>query len=314
MPPISTGDTMEMAKSFTALAHRSLVSVSGPEARGFLQGIVTNDMDAVSPHRAVYAALFTPQGKYLHDFFVIQIGDTLTLDCEAARRDDLMRRLGIYRLRAQVTITDAGGGRAVYALFGAGALEAAGLDAAEGAAAPFGGGIAYTDPRNRALGARAVLAPDDAAVSLAGAGFAEADGAAYDRLRIGLGVPDGSRDMAVEKSFPLEFGLDDLNGVDFDKGCFVGQEVTTRMKRRGLVRKRLFPVVIEGAPPAPGTAVMQNDVEAGEVRTVMEGVGSGGVGLALLRLDRLATDPSTGPALTAGGARIVPHKPDWVNF
>ena len=107
--------------------------------------------------------------------------------------------------------------------------------------------------------------------------------------------------------------------MDFDKGCFVGQEVTTRMKRRGLVRKRLFPVVIEGAPPAPGTAVMQNDVAAGEVRTVMQGegpdgAGPGGVGLALLRLDRLASDPATGPALTADGARIVPHKPDWANF
>lgn len=292
--------------TWVALADRGLIAVAGADTRDFLQGVVTNDMETVSESRAVYAALLTPQGKYLHDFFVFRIGDVLYLDCEAARCDDLMRRLAVYRLRADVTIEDAGDAFAVYALFGAGVWSAAGIAPREGAAAPFGGGAAYADPRTAALGARAALPSDRAAAVLAGTGFAEADVAAYDGLRIRLGVPDGSHDMEPEKSLPLEYGLDDLNGVDFNKGCFIGQEVTARMKRRGLVRKRLLPVDIDGAPPAPGATVQRGDHEAGEIRAILDGAG-----LALLRLDRIAPE---GPDLTAGGARITPHKPDWADF
>lgn len=292
--------------TWVALADRGLIAVAGADACDFLQGIVTNDMDTVSDSRAVYAALLTPQGKYLHDFFVFRIGGVLYLDCEAARRDDLMRRLAIYRLRADIAIEDASDGFAVYALFGADMWDAAGIAPREGAAAPFGGGAAYADPRTTALGARAAVPSDRAVQVLAEAGFAEADHATYDRLRIGLGVPDGSRDMEPAKSLPLEYGLGDLNGVDFDKGCFIGQEVTARMKRRGLVRKRLLPIDIDGAPPAPGATVQRGDHEAGVIRAILDGAG-----LALLRLDRIAPE---GPGLTAGGARITPHKPDWAEF
>lgn len=292
--------------TWVALPDRGLIAVTGADVCEFLQGIVTNDMETVTDSRAVYAALLTPQGKYLHDFFVFRIGGVLYLDCEAARRDDLMRRLAIYRLRADVALEDASDDFAVHALFGADVWDAAGIAPQEGFAAPFGGGAVYADPRTAALGARAALPPDRAARVLAEAGFAEADHATYDGLRIGLGIPDGSRDMDLEKSLPLEYGFDDLNGVDFEKGCFIGQEVTARMKRRNLVRKRLLPVGIDGAPPAPGTTVQCGDHDAGEMRAILDGAG-----LALLRLDRLAPD---GPDLTAGGARITPHKPDWAEF
>lgn len=295
--------TSSGCRSFAALSGRGLIAVSGADAREFLQGVITNDIETVSQGRAVYAALLTPQGKYLHDFFIFQIGEVLYLDCEAARRDDLMRRLKMYRLRADVGIEDASGALAVYVLFGDGTAEAMGVAAAEGAASTVDGGIAYTDPRTAALGVRCALPADRAESVLAKAGFEQTDDVAYDALRIGLGVPDGSRDMELEKSLPLEYGLDDLNGVDFEKGCFIGQEVTARMKRRALVRKRLLPVEIDGAMPAPGAAVKRGDQEAGEIRAV-----SGDAGLALLRLDKLTAD---GPDLTADGARLIPYKPDW---
>jgi hypothetical protein len=294
------------SRTWVALADRGLISVAGADVRDFLQGVVTNDMETVSDSRAVYAALLTPQGKYLHDFFVFRIGGVLHHDCEAARCDDLRRRLAIYRLRADVAIEDASDTFSVYALFGAELWDAAGITPQEGATAPFGGGAAYADPRTTALGARAALPADRAARVLAEAGFAEADHAAYDGRRIRLGIPDGSHDMELEKSLPLEYGLGDLNGVDFNKGCFIGQEVTARMKRRGLVRKRLMPVDIDGTPPAPGATVQRGDHEVGEIRAILDGAG-----LALLRLDRIATE---GPDLTAGGARITPHKPDWAEF
>ncbi|MHA1108111.1 MAG: CAF17-like 4Fe-4S cluster assembly/insertion protein YgfZ [Alphaproteobacteria bacterium] len=289
-----------------ALEDRGVVALSGADANEFLQGIVTNNVEAVTERRAVYGALLTPQGKFLHDFFLFRIAETLYLDCEAARRDDLMRRLKMYRLRADVGIEDAGASLAVYALFGDGAAGALGIDETEGAASPFGGGAVYTDPRTASLGVRAALPPDRAASVLAEAGFADSAPDAYDSLRIGLGVPDGSHDMELEKSLPLEYGFDDLNGVDFEKGCFIGQEVTARMKRRGLVRKRLLPVDIDGGAPAPGAPVMRGDVEVGEMRA-----SSGHSGLALLRLDRIAGD---GAELTAGGARIAPHKPGWIHL
>ncbi|MBM3488744.1 MAG: folate-binding protein, partial [Alphaproteobacteria bacterium] len=145
------------------------------------------------------------------------------------------------------------------------------------------------------------------AEAAAAAGFAIApDRASYEARRIALGVPDGSRDLVVDKSFVMENGFDELNGIDFDKGCYVGQEVTARMKHRALVRKRLLPVTIDGPPPAPGTPVVQGEAEIGEMRSAADGIG-----LALLRLDRAFA--ATAP-ITAGAARLVARRPDWVRL
>jgi hypothetical protein len=287
----------EMAENrYTLLADRAAIAVTGADARSFLQGLVTNDIDRVGPERAIYAALLTPQGRYLFDFFIVELDGMLALDCEAARRDELIRRLTMYKLRAKVSLSAEP--RSVFAGFGTDAARAVGLADEPGRARAVAGGIAYVDPRSPAAGVR-MLAPADLGVAtLEAAGFRRAEFAAYDALRVRLGLPDSGRDMVAEKGLLLEFGFEALNGVDFEKGCYVGQEVTTRMKRRDLVKKLLMPVRIEGEAPQPGTKVLSGEVEAGELRSSREGRG-----LALLRLD-LARD---GASLTAGGARIVPR-------
>ncbi len=289
------------AKSYIALADRSVIALAGDDTRTFLQGLVTNDVEAVTPERAIYAALLTPQGKYLHDFFLFEVSGTLYLDCEGGRRDDLMRRLTMYRLRSKVTIADADRRFAIFALIGDGAAGAAGLAGAPGAAAAFAGGIAFTDPRHGGAGARCAVPPQGAEEALARAGFAAGSRDQYERLRIALALPDGSRDLLVERSLPLDFGFAELNGVDFGKGCFIGQEVTSRIRNRGLVRRRLLPVAIEGAVPEPGTRVMRGTIDAGEMCSAADDAG-----LALIRLDVLEDVEQKGGALTAGEARLTP--------
>ncbi len=293
--------------TYTLPGGRGLVGLSGAEAGDLLQSLVSNDIERVSPERAVYAALLTPQGKFLHDFLVSRVGESFYLDCEAARLADLRKRLIMYRLRADVAIVAPAAGLAVAVMPGAGALSALGLPARAGATRPLAGGAAYVDPRLPDLGARAVLPADSAAATLEALGFAAADGAAYEDLRLRLGIPDGGRDMLVEKATLLESNFEELNGVDWDKGCYVGQEVTARMHYRGLIRKRLLPVAIDGPTPGPETPVMYGEKEAGEMRSA-----TNGRGLALLKLALVEAAAAAGETLTAGEARLTPEKPDWV--
>jgi folate-binding protein YgfZ len=288
---------------YVILQARGLLRAGGPDARNFLQGMVSNDVTKVGPERAVWSAFLTPQGKFLHEFFMTEEpgADSLLLDCEAARLDDLRGRLARYKLRAKIELTDVSPEHAVAAIFGDGALEALGLPAEIGAAKAFGGGIAYVDPRLAGLGARAVLPRAGAQAALEDAGIAVAELADYDALRIGLGVPDGSRDLEVERSPLLENGFDELHGVDWDKGCFMGQELTARTKYRALIKKRLVPVTIEGPAPEPGTQVTAAGKNAGVLRSSVDGVG-----LALIRLDHLEAP------LLAGEARLTAKKPDWL--
>src|SRR5260221_2526616 len=290
---------------WAVLENRGVLEVTGADRRDFLQGLVSNDVAKATPDRALYAALLTAQGKYLHDFFIVAIGDALYLDGEAARLADLQRRLGLYKLRAKVSLAEAGDRYAVAAAFGAGALDALGLPRERGAAAPLEGGIAYVDPRLAEMGARLLLPRGTGAAPLASRSFRMSDAAGYDRLRLSLGVPDGSRDLAVEKAILLESGFDELNGIDWQKGCYVGQELTARTKHRALIKKRLMPVTVDGPLPPSGTPVMADDQEAGEMRS-----GRDGIGLALLRLEAV----NEGKPLVAGGAKLTPRKPAWANF
>ncbi len=285
--------------------------MGGGDRLGFLQGVISNDIDKVGHARAIYAALLTPQGKVVHDFFALPEpgGERLLLDCERRRIEDLERRLAVYRLRAEVTFEDVSEDYDVVALFGAGAPKAAGLSAEAGHAASLGRGVAYVDPRLAAAGARAVLPKAEAAATLEALGFAAAEADDYDRWRLGLGLPDGSRDILVEKSFPLECGFDELNGVDYEKGCYVGQELTARTHYRGKVRKCLVPVRLEGKPPEPGAPIMLGERSAGEMCSAREGRG-----IALLQLDRIAEAVRDGAAFTAGSARITAEKPAWAAF
>jgi folate-binding protein YgfZ len=294
------GQGSTMAEAFILWPEgRGLVRIAGPDARAFLQGIVSNDVYKVSSARAVYAALLTPQGKYLHDFFIAELDGALFLDCELARRDDLVRRLGRFKLRANATVEPAAADRRVALIYGAEALSVLGLPHERGAAQPFAGGVAYTDPRVAEIGARAILPPAPADLPAAlHPGSAEA----YEQLRLRLGLPDGSRDLEIEKSLLLENGFAELGGVDWDKGCYMGQELTARTHYRALVKKRLVPVVVEGPLPEPGTPVVAEGVEVGVMRS-----GSGSRGLALLKREAIA-EPR---ALTAGGAKLTPAPPAW---
>jgi len=285
-------------------ADRGLIRIEGPDARPFLQGIVSNDVNKVSTTRAVYAALLTPQGKYLHDFFIAERDGALWLDCEAERRDDLLRRLSRFKLRSKVSLAPGPAGEAVALLYGAAALGTIGLEATRGLAKPFAGGIVYVDPRLAVMGARAIL-PMGAADALAALGITAGKSAEYERLRLAHGLPDGCRDLEIEKSILLENGFEELDGVDWNKGCYMGQELTARTHYRALIKKRLVPVSVEGPPPPPGTPILSGGNEVGVLRSV-----AGDLGLALLKLDAIAA----GVPLAAGGATLRARKPDWLKL
>jgi folate-binding protein YgfZ len=285
----------------TVLDDRAVLAVSGPDRRTFLQGLVSNDVEKIAADRAVYAALLTAQGKYLHDFVMVEAGEEIWLDAEAARLADLKRRLSIYRLRAKVEIAERPA-LGVAAVFGDGAPAALGLPAEAGAARPFDGGVALVDPRLAELGARLILDRRHLADL---ADFAPAGFDAYDRHRLAFGVADGSRDLVPEKSILLESGFDELHGVDWQKGCYVGQELTARTKYRGLIKKRLFPVRVDGPMPQSGTVVTLDGKEAGEMRS-----SRGGLGLALLRLEAVAA----ARPLSADAATVTPLHPDWMRL
>jgi folate-binding protein YgfZ len=286
------------------LAERAVLEIAGADRSAFLQGLVSNDIEKVAADRAIYAALLSAQGKYLHDFFIAALGDAFYLDAEAARLADLKRRLTLYRLRAKVTIAD-GERFIVAAAFGDDAPAALGLASEAGAAVPFAGGVASVDPRLPQLGLRLLLPREAGLAPLERAGFAAAEPESYDRFRLALGVPDGSRDLTIDKAILLEAGFEELNGVDWQKGCYIGQELTARTRYRGLVRRRLMPVAIDGPTPACGTAVTADGREVGEMRSSCEGLG-----LALLRIESAAE----GGRLSAGDALVTPRNPGWMRL
>ena len=288
---------------FTRLEDRALLVLGGEDTRAFLQGLVSINIEHLSADRALHGAFLTSQGKYLYDFFAIQIEPEIYLDCEASRIDEFSKRLGIYKLRSKVEIGVVRKFQ-VLALYGDSALKTLGLSQVVGSAKKFENGIIYTDPRLALAGARCVV-PRNRISSLTKLGFLEVGPSDYHRHRILLGLPDSSRDIEVEKATLLESGFEELNGVDFNKGCFMGQELTARTKYRGLIKKRLMPVFIDGKAPLPGTAIIQNEKNVGELRSI-----SGDIGMALIRLEALENDA----LLTADNIKVVPRKPDWANF
>jgi len=263
----------------TQLAVRGVLEVAGADRVGFLQGLLSNDVTEAAPGRALWAALLTPQGKWLADFFVLAEGERLLLDCERAQAPMLLQRLGRYRLRAHVTLSDLSDSLFVHA-----AWDGTPVLPADAIAAP--------DPRLPQAGWR-VLAPSPLP--------ANASQAAWDAHRLALGLPDGSRDLEAEKTVLLEAGFDELHGVSWGKGCYLGQELTARTKYRGLVKRRLVPVMVEGPLPPPGSPITRAGAVVGEMRSGREGLG-----LAQLRLEALA-----GP-LACGESVLHPRPPDWM--
>jgi len=293
----------------TYLPGRAVLAVTGPDSASFLQGLVTNDVKLLSPERALYAAILTPQGKFLHELVLARAGEAVLIDTEAARRSDLARRLTMYRLRAQIAIEPADD-LAVAVVFGDDAPAALGLDDRAGAARPLEGGVAFVDPRLGALGVRLIGPRATIEPVLAAAGIALRDGEAqFDRHRLLLGVPDGSRDIPVDKGFLLEANFEELNGVSFTKGCYVGQELTARTKHRGTIRKRLFRVDFDPGvpPPLPDSPVLLGDRDAGTMRSAVAGTG-----IALLRLEEIEKAASEGRSLTVGDVAVTPVRPAFL--
>jgi folate-binding protein YgfZ len=302
--------------SYVLPASRSVLTVAGEDRAAFLQGLISNDTGKIARDRAIYSAFLTPQGKYLYDFSIVATADEASgvylLDVEAARRSDLLKRLSMYRLRSKVTLTDGSTDWTVAVIYGANALTVLGLPAEAGAARALESGVIFTDARLPALGARAILPAANAADILQAAGLAQGDEDGYDRLRLSLGIPDSNRDLIPEKSILLESGFDELHGVDWQKGCYMGQELTARTKYRGLVRKRLLPVSIDGPAPSPGSVIMAGDKEAGEMRSQAR---DGSLGLAMLRLEALdALRLGQTVTLQSGDATLTPILPDWVKL
>ncbi|MET0546096.1 MAG: folate-binding protein [Caulobacterales bacterium] len=277
---------------FALLPERGLVRIAGPDAKDFLQRLITADMDNAEPGALLFGALLSPQGKYLFDFFLTPAAeDAFLLDIARARIPDFIKKLKLYRLKAKVEIDDHSADLAVLALWGGKPP----LD------------LALPDPRLLALGWRAIVPGEqifEAQETLTHAGFSGTGASDYDEHRIRLGVPDAVRDLKIDGDFPLEGLFDELNGVAFKKGCFIGQETASRMKRRGITRSKIVALDIPGGAIPPGTDVLAGDVRLGDTRSSIPGRC-----LALLRLDRLAA--ADGP-VTIGGRDATADVPDWI--
>jgi len=283
------------------LPERGVVKVVGEDARKFLNGLLTADITKVTPQHAAYAALLTPQGKIMVDMIIAeapsQDGGGFFLDCPRALCPSLVERLNFYKLRAKVICEDLSEVLGVMAVWdGAGESEY---------------GLCYADPRLPGLGMRCMLPPhlaSDAAADLA-AMLTDADD--YEAHRITLGAPRGGLDFYYNDAFPHEADMDQLNGIDFDKGCYVGQEVVSRVEHRGTARKRVVPVAFEDFAAEAGVVVKAGDTDIGLMGTSVRG---GGRGLAMLRLDRVGDALAAGTPLMSGGMMLRPVKPAWARF
>jgi len=277
------------------LPDRGVVKVSGEDARDFLNGLVTTDTTLLRPGLGRFGALLTPQGKIIVDFLITEApsghGGGFLIDCPRALAQALADKLGFYKLRAKVAVENLSDSLGVLAAWdGKPAVEPE---------------LAFPDPRSAALGWRILVPPELAqkAADLIGADLV--DSPAYDAHRITSGVPRGGLDFIYGDAFPHETNMDRLHGVDFEKGCYVGQEVVSRMQHRGTARTRTVRVILEGFSPGPGTAIL-----AGEKPVGTMGSTAGPHGLALIRTDRAADALDAGTALTAGGLAIRLADPD----
>jgi len=282
--------------SATRLIDRGVIRVSGDDARDFLQNLVTNEMDTVVPGRAGYGALLTPQGKIICDFFIVALppedGDGFLLDAPLLHTADLMKRLKLYKLRAKVALDDLTEASAVVA-------------SADGAPLPADAGIVYDDPRLPELGQRAIA--DAAGIDA----LVTAEPEIYHARRVALGIPAGGRDFAYGDTFPHEALLDQLGGVSFKKGCYIGQEVVSRMQHRGTARTRVVPIAFDGGIAAEtGTQAIAGSKPLGTIGTTADGRA-----LAMLRLDRLADAIAAGEAPSGGGLAFhLAEKPGFIRF
>lgn len=264
-----------MPKTFEVLNNRIIITLAGPERRSLLQGIITNNVSGLDKG-GVYSALLTPQGKFLFDFFLIEVDDTIYLDCEKDAFTTLFQKLLMYRLRSNVEILDSS---EKYHVLSSDDKQ---------------DGISFKDPRHPDMGYRTIVTE-----------LPEGTLSDYHSRRIKLGIPEGSHDFIMDKSTIHEGHFEDINGVDFEKGCYVGQEVIARMKYRGKIKKQMFPVSLSGPAPDFGAEITdENDNKIGDIRSHTDGFA-----IALFRTDKM----TFGTDYKCGDITVTPYKPDWIS-
>ena len=278
-----------MTAHICSLPSRSVVRISGEGAEHFLQGLITCDVAKLAEGAARYGGLLTPQGKILFDFLVERRDGAFRFDLPAALVADFVKRMTLYKLRAKVEIENLAGTHRVLAIWGV-------TETPEGA---------FADPRHTGLGFR-LIAARDAALP---AGLTEVDEAAWEAHRIALAVPEGGVDFEYGQAFPHDADMDQLAGVAFDKGCYVGQEVVSRMRHRGTARRRIVEVSAASDLPERGSEIVAGGKAAGTLGSV-----AGTHGLALVRIDRVGAAMKDGTPVTAGGIAITAKIPDWAQF
>ncbi len=278
-----------MPATIASLSHRAVISLAGGETLAFLQDLITADVEALKPGEAAHGGLLTPQGKILFDFFVIATADGALIDCDAGQRDALLQRLTMYKLRRAIDLK-ARDELAVVAAWGEGDLP------------PVEAALVYADPRLADLGHR-IIAPADGLARIANASADD-----YAAMRMALGVAD-SAEIGSGQLFPHEANYDQFGSVGFRKGCYVGQEVVSRMQHRATARSRIVPVEAADDLPAPGAAVHAGERQSGSLLA-----SAGRRGLALIRLDRAAAAQADGGGLSVDGVALSMHKPSWAGW
>lgn len=300
-PSQSKAGVFMIRPKIAELSDRAVIRLSGEDTRKLLQKLITVDFDDVSATRAGYGALLSPQGKIMFDFFLADVDGGYLVDCAGSRKDELIKRLTFYRLRAKMEIEDLSREFKVMAMWG-GDVEA--LDPEAGAATAWQGGVLYRDPRVAEIGMRAMVPRE---VLIKGEDATEAE---YHAHRIAIGLADSEADLASGDLFPHEANFDQFHGVDFAKGCYVGQEVVSRMEHRGTgARKRIVPIIVPDGVVAAGEALTAGGKAIGEVLS-----STGQQALALVRLDRAESAFEQGHSIEAAGGLVVLQQPSWANY
>lgn len=276
------------------LSRRGVLRLTGEDRKNFLQGLMTNDIHLLTPFRSLYSALLSPQGKFLHDFFLLEEGDAIFLETWKDQLELLKKRLNLYKLRAQVTLEDVSDQYAVFVM-------PDGKEAISGQTQVWQGGLHFIDPRFSLLGARWIVPYKNFSSS---SFMYQEDDQGYELLRVQLGIPEAGKDMIPERSIPLETGLQDLNAISWTKGCYLGQELTARTRYRGEIRKRLLPIKMSSLSfDATHPILDSRNEKAGELCSLQETFG-----IARLRLEKLE-----GP-LFINSVPLTVHIPSWIHL
>lgn len=291
-------------KRAVRLEERGILELRGKDCRTFLQDLVSNDVEKLTPKRAVYAALLSPQGKYLFDFFLSALDDSILIDVDADRIGDLAKRLMMYRLRADVTIEDRSDHWTVGALLDT--PDCLPRDDA-GACTALLGGVAFVDPRSAKMGSRAIVPTTRWPDISSELKYEELSIIDYEIKRISIGIPDGKRDLLLDKTFLMEAHFEALNGVDFNKGCYVGQELTARTKYRSNLKRHFYSLQFEGPALPADTPVLLEGKEAGVIRSSVDGHS-----LAYLRDEDVSRADEQGLTMKAGDVDVKVREPKFV--